>query len=66
MRRLINVLQPYGPSWPVTGIALPFLPSWWKGKDLDGSGRDVFDHIIHQDRLRKTTGNPIGVAGNTT
>jgi hypothetical protein len=24
----VDVSQPYGPSWPVTGIALPFLPVW--------------------------------------
>jgi hypothetical protein len=22
----LDVTQPYGPSWPITGIALPFLP----------------------------------------
>jgi hypothetical protein len=22
----LDVSKPYGPSWPVTGIALPFLP----------------------------------------
>jgi hypothetical protein len=34
----LDVSQPYGPSWPVTGIALLFLSFYMKEKDAVGVG----------------------------
>jgi hypothetical protein len=30
----LDVSQPYGPSWPVTGITLPFTYTYIKGKAI--------------------------------
>jgi hypothetical protein len=59
----LDVSQPFGPSWPLTGIALP-LPSLCSGKHyarkINGSG-GVAPHILDLDW---TLGDPrVGIDG---
>jgi hypothetical protein len=42
----LNILQPYGPPWPATGITLPFLTFVHKDITLQNRGLTRQGHFI--------------------